>query len=115
MLFFNSNFEIQRFFERIAFVIPNSESESNAKIINETEYSLTSADGSITIDASLNSVKIILPEPNVYKGKIYRVDVLDSTHTVLISGTLNDLLQDFEMFADESIIIQDNGTSWRVK
>lgn len=115
MMYFNSNYEIQRFFESLAFAIPNSESESNVKIIGSESFSLTSSEGSITIDASANPVTIILPVPNVYKGKIYRIDVKDATNKVLIDGVLNDLDQQFEMFVDESIIIQDNGSSYRVK
>ena len=113
--YFQEDREIQKFFELLAFTTPNSESESNTKIISSETYSLTSFDGSITIDASVNAVRVILPVPNVYKGKIYRIDVKDSTNTVLIDGVLNDLDQQFEMWEDESIIIQDNGSSYRVK
>ena len=115
MNFFNADREIQRFFETLAFTTPNAQSESNVKIIGSETYSLTSSDGSITIDASLNGVKILLPVPNVYKGKIYRIDVKDSTNKASVSGILNGVDQDFEMFVDESLIIQDNGSSYRVK
>jgi hypothetical protein len=115
--FFNDNRdmrEIQKWFTDFSRTTPTVISEGTTVIITEDTNQNASQAG-ITIDASLNDVRYYLKAPGVYKGKIYRIDVKDDTNIADISGIINGVDQNFRMYADESIIIQDNGTSWRVK
>jgi hypothetical protein len=114
-IFFKSNPAIQKFFEALSRTTPTTQAESDTKIIDDIEYPASSADGSMSMNAANNSVKIVLKTPGIYKGKIYRIDVIDSTNTCVVSGIINNTQQDFQIYVEESIIIQDNGSSWRVK
>lgn len=106
--------EIQKWFTQFSRTTPTVIGEATTIIITK-DTNQNSSQGGITIDASLNSVRYTLATPGVYKGKIYRIDIKDDTFTADISGIINGLEQNFQMYVDESIIIQDNGTSWRVK
>lgn len=106
--------EIQKWFTEFSRTTPAVIAEGTTITITE-DTNQNAAQAGITIDASLNDVRYNLQEPGVYKGKLYRIDVKDDTNTADVSGKINGEEQNFQMYKDESIIIQDNGTSWRVK
>jgi hypothetical protein len=115
MLAFNSDREVQRYFEDVSKTVANSDIDSVPKIIDDLEYQAILSDGSLTIDASNNEVKIILKTPGIYKGKTYYIDIKDATNGAFISGIINYTQRDFKMYQNESIILQDNGESWQKK
>ena len=106
--------EIERWFTRWSETTPTVEAEGTTIIITE-DTNQNASEAGITIDASSNDVRYTLKDPGVYKGRTYRIDVKNSDNTVYINGTINNTVGDFQMYKDESLIIQDNGTSWRVK
>jgi len=106
--------EIEKWFTSFARTTPTTEAEGTTTIIT-SDTNQNASQAGITIDASLNDVRYFLASPGTYKGRIYRIDVKDSTFVADVSGTINGVDQNFRMYKDESIIIQDNGTSWRVK
>lgn len=106
--------EIQKWFTDFSRTTPTVIAEATTLIITQ-DTSQTAGIAGITIDASASDVRYFLAAPGVYKGKIYRIDVKDDTNVADVSGVINGVDQNFRLYKDESIIIQDNGTSWRIK
>lgn len=106
--------EIQLWFSSLAQTTPTTSADSQTRIITiDTE--MNASIGGITIDASANSVTYSFADPGVYKGRTYKIDVKDDTFGAFVYGVLNGTLQTFPLYVEESLIIQDNGSSWRTK
>jgi len=79
-----------------------------------SDYSLTSSDYTIVVDASSNTVDITLPSaPQV--GRMYVIKCEDDTNTVTIDRNGNNIdgdASDLTLIEDEVVQLQFNGTGW---
>ena len=82
-----------------------------------TDYTATTSDNTILVDASSGNVTITLPAASTTTGRVLVVKRLDSsTNTVVIDANLSETIDGAETRAVinqyDSFTIQSNGTSW---
>lgn len=87
--------------------------------ITDVSYNITTLNGTVLLDASLNSVTANLPTAVGFKGYLYTVKCIDDTFgafvdTLEASETLEEETAPFELFKGEYIDITSDGVNWRV-
>lgn len=81
-----------------------------------TNYNITSADKTILLDASANTVTGVLPTASAVTGYVYEIKCVDDTFTATVDTVGADKLDDsaavFELILHESITVKSDGTDW---